>query len=149
VLQLWAEKKAGSLDPRNTTLHNTGLLEKNASVWLPLLRRDAAENWVGGRLIWGFLGQSFLGWGLAGFQVLSLKRATGLVDFQTQGLVGFQAPELSFLPYSIDQLSLLERTQVELPAGSVVCFRFPALWAVTHTGVNSGDTAVLESFLLL
>ena len=37
----------------------------------------------------------------------------------------------------------------DLPAGSAVCYRFPAVCAVTHAGMGLGDEVVIEFFVLL
>lgn len=82
---------------------------KDTREWLPLIQKEAAGDWAGGRFIQGFLEEAFSRveistMGLVGFQ------GQGLVSFQGQGLGSFGG-EFSNLEASVDFYLTLRTVQ--------------------------------------
>lgn len=79
------------------TSHN--IYWENTWGWLPLLSREAAKSWVGGRPYrfswrWSFPQLKFPGWGLVGVQVLSCGASPGIGEISSSEFGGFSSPRI-------------------------------------------------------
>lgn len=103
--------------------HTRDVFGKDPREYLPVLGWEAADTWVRGRLIYGFLEVRSAGWGFVRFWV---KPRDWWVSFQAQGLVSFQD----------HGLKCLESFQTQSGHHTLISNGFPVLCKKTQIGLG-------------